>query len=322
MRRPLLIVVIVVAAIVIIEIGFRLIAPALPEPSRWYSGWAETKAGLIENVEVPPEVVFLGDSSTMNGLNPNQFADGSSYEAVFNAGIPAVTPMMIEDWYRRVVEPASDPKLVLIGLTTHTVTMRDPGPYFESIAIDDGWLGSLNRWLYEHSWTVRYRGVARDPVGIARHISGTGDDHWDLLNNDGWFTPPDREYGPPDDEHGDEATIVPKDREALISLVRHIQDSGADVVFVRMPETADRADTYLEGVSAIHQIKAEVDQIARRLSVPIADLSEISSTEWFTDSLHLDPGGSRLAGDLLIEKLDDLGQLADRPRTSSVASSR
>lgn len=321
MRRPLLIVVIVVAAIAIVEVAFRLIAPALPEPSTWYSGWAETKAELIENVEVPPEVVFLGDSSTMNGLNPNQFADESSFDTVFNAGIPAVTPMMIEDWYLRVVEPASDPKLVLIGLTTHTVTLRDPGPYFESVAIDDGWLGSLNRWLYEHSWTVRYRGVARDPVGLARHIEGTGDDNWDLLDSNGWFTPPDREYGPPDKgERGDDGTIVPEDREALISLVQHIRNSGADVVFVRMPETADRANTYLEGLSAIHQIKAEVDQIAQRLSVPIADLSEISSSEWFTDSLHLDPRGSRLAGDLLIEKLEAI-QVSDF-RTSSVASSR
>lgn len=304
MRRLVLIFLIVLSAATATEVSFRLLGSELPEPSMWYSDWAEAKAEIIESTDRPAEVVFLGDSSTMNGLDPHQFAKGSRYEHVFNAAIPGVTMAMIDDWYRRVVEPASDPQLVLIGLTTQTVTLRDPGPYFQSVAIADGWLGVVNRWLYETFWTVRYRGVARDPVALARHYRGTAEENWRLLDSNGWFTPPDREYEPPDTSDPTDGTILAEDHDALVSLVNHIQQSGADVVFVRMPETADRADTFVSGASAIQSIKRQVDRLAERLSVPVVDLSEISSTEWFTDSVHLDPRGSQLAGELLLEKLE------------------
>lgn len=315
MRRSLIVISIVVLALLGAEIALRLAAPALPEPTEWYSGWAEEKAGILRTRDVPPEVVFLGDSSTMNGLDPHQFAEGAPcYQDVFNAAIPALDFERIEDWYARVVAPASDPSLVIIGMTSLTVTIEDPAPYFQAVAVREGWLGSVSRWFNDISWLVRYRGVIRDPVELARHFRGEPSESWDELDASGWFSPPDRAYSPPEVDDTSPATFSSEDRKAMVSLIENIRGDGARPVLVWMPETSDREATFDGGATSIARVREAVEGLAAEQSIPFVDLTTISSTRNFTDSLHLDPGGSRLAGRLLLQELEqhpDLGLCHD-----------
>lgn len=306
MRRPLIIVSIVALALLGAEISLRLAAPALPEPIEWYSGWAEEKVRILETREVPPDVVFLGDSSTMNGLDPHQFAETAfCYRDVFNAAIPALDFERIEDWYARVVAPASDPSLVIIGMTSLTVTIEDPAPYFQATAVRDGWLGSVSRWFNEISWLVRYRGVIRDPEELARHYRGNEPESWKELDRRGWFTPPDRPYTSPEIDETSPANFSSEDRTALVTLIESIRQDGARPVLIWMPETSDRAATFEGGTAAIASVKKAVEGVATELSIPVVDLTTISSTQHFTDSLHLDPGGARLVGRQLLEELEE-----------------
>lgn len=306
MRRPLIIVSIVVLALLGAEIALRLAAPALPEPIEWYSGWAEEKVRILKTRDVPPEVVFLGDSSTMNGLDPHQFAETAPcFREVFNTAVPALDFERIEDWYARVVAPASDPSLVIIGMTSLTVTIEDPGPYFQAPAVREGWLGSVSRWFNDISWLVRYRGVIRDPQELARHYRGEDPEPWEELDGSGWFTPPDRPYISPEVDETSPATFSSEDRTALVTLIESIRRDGARPVLIWMPETADRAATFDGGTAAIASVKEAVEGVAAELSTPVVDLTTISSTRYFTDSLHLDPEGARLAGRQLLKELEE-----------------
>jgi len=315
MRRFLIIVAVVAVALLGSEVLVRATSPLLPEPLRWYSGWAEEKASLVSASDVDAEVVFLGDSSTMRAMDPAHFVSGSAcWTSGFNAAIPAATVAMIQDYYVRVIEPEWSPGTVVIGLTSRTITDIDQGDYFVSLAVREDWKAELNRRAADVSALVEYRAVLRDPARLVAHCRalalGNDPSPWSALNDTGWSDPPDSDYtrhvGDIARELSDRA-IEPENLDALGEFIESLNDDGVSVVVAWMPVTDDWVDGHVGGASTIRAMMEAVESEVVESSAMFVDLSSVSDESLFSDPLHLNAEGSRQAVNLLLRQMHGLG---------------
>lgn len=314
-------------AVVAFEMLVRAVSPLLPEPLEWYSGFAQRKHELIEAADFHPEAIFLGDSTTMSGLDPHRFdSDLTCVDGAFNAAIPAATPSMMADWYQRGVAKAWSPELLLIGLTGRTLIIDPVDEYFQSIAVREDWGAVVTRAAAEVSYSIRYRSVLRDSERIVTSLRS--EPAWEGLDTRGWDGTRDGEYlsetGPQSIDwlglrvwRYTTGELNAPEMEALESFISARSEEGIQTVIVWMPTTQDWVD-FIGGEKTVSGHRVEVEALAKRSSASVIDLSQIDSRELFVDPLHLNSNGAEQALELLLTRLDS--EICERAGTEQASS--
>lgn len=303
MKRSIYILGIVLLTVALGEAVVRAAAPVLPQPLTWYSGWAETKAELIDEMDRDIDVAFIGDSSTMAALDPNTFdAVYACSTSTFNAAIPAATPEIIADWQKRVVSKRS-PGLVIVGLTSRTLSDDDSTPYFESLAVREDPTADLMLWAAEWSALIRHRSVLRDPQRWVAHLRTGGSAEWDAADSKGWAPRGSGDYVAFDPVTTDRS-VDPSQMEHLRRLTSDLHDNGVRVVFAWLPITLDWIAMLPSGEEEWFGHRQMVMDLAHATESRFVDLSAMNERSLFVDPLHTNAEGTQRLTNALARDLE------------------
>lgn len=310
MRRFTIISLSLLAVVLAAEVLLRLATPFLPTPLTWYSGWADRKADIAASTQLDPDLLILGDSSAMDGLDPHALSRGTCIDEAFNAAIPAADPVILADWYERLTDTGMAPETVVIGLTSRTVSSQSATRYFDSVAVRDDIFATIERTAAKYSAIVRHRSTLRDPVRLLSHYrnlsSGVDPERWNDLDENGWAqkTTVD-DYRSTLGESTGRLTNSETLNKALFELLSSLHDNGTATVVVWMPVTEDWVRTRGGGEESHTQLKDAVRAIAREAGSSFVDLSSDDDPGLFTDPLHLNLMGAEIASNRLAGHLVD-----------------
>lgn len=309
-----------VAVMFVAEVALRVAGGALPEPLTWYNHFAQAKAHQLEVARAHHrsyDIVFVGDSSTERGLDPDRFTERDECQrSAYNAAIPGATPDELEPWVTKIVVPRVHPTSVVFGVTSRFLNdAADTGGSFaKSLAMRSGLLGRIDRWAHRNIALVRYRRSFTDGEELRRTIDELlpgrkPDEPWNDLRPNG-FAPIGHQvrYGVGEfrdaGEHGVLRDYEVSDHKlaSLRRVVTSLQEAGIDVVFARLPVSDDWIGLHPHGASDVAKFDRALGDIASALDVEIVDLTSVAPGarhELFRDTIHLSDAGTELVTDEL-----------------------
>lgn len=165
------------------EVGARVVGPNI-ERTSGSEERAYIKADQMYR-RGRTEVAIVGASETAGGLIPSTMLSAAPrLTGAYNAALSGASLAISAEWTERVVLPALDPKIVVIGLIPGVAidyrdlgfeVPDDPGPAYRSAfdIIDPGVLGGQGWRLRQHSALIRYRPDLRDPTALFQGLVNT-----------------------------------------------------------------------------------------------------------------------------------------------------
>jgi len=320
-RRWVVVTVFVVASLLLAEIIARAVEPSLPPPDQWPTTQTEAKADQIAQLAAdgsPIDVVFLGSSVVVQGVDPVAFNKAAGDLTSYNAALDGASLRSIEVWARDVVFPNLDPKVVVIGITTRD--MNDQGvsqqEFYRSLLASSGLetLGpksGVTRLLNEItslSALVRIRPFLRQPGTTLQHVLGQ-DEEVELLPGPFGAAPvDDRAFLYDSSEswrnfwrtrHFNDFIMGGQELSALHALITMAVEQERVVFLVEMPFHDDYLTVQPNGGAAVqrlHDVLASIDYGAAFGLIPLEDQY---GSEAFRDPAHLNPTGAEtLAAEL------------------------
>jgi hypothetical protein len=170
--------------VVTVEASIRVLAPRIPaEPGKWPRREMAAKHEQMRQLTAKgdtAEVVFVGNSTTVHGIDPVQFTKTTGLNS-YNAAFAGGSPRTIALWTLEVVEPLLSPEVVVLGVQSrdfnhngavqaalHRSFLRSPG-YGQAAG---GPLQRAEGYVERASAFMRNRRGFRRPVRLFRHIRG------------------------------------------------------------------------------------------------------------------------------------------------------
>jgi hypothetical protein len=316
---------IMITALLLAELAAAAVEPHLPAPQLWPTTQAAAKAAQISNL-APIEsidVVFLGSSVVVQGVDPIAFNNASEGLTGYNAALDGASMRSVELWAREVVFPAFDPGIVVIGVTTRD--LNDGGvnqeEFFRGLEASkglqgfrsDGGLSELLERLADSSALLRIRPHLRQPGKLAEQLLGRDDES----------DQPPGPYGAAESQgslgyqysdawrdlwrnrHFNDYAIGQSEWEALQRIVGAAEDEGRQVIVVEMPVHDDYLDLQPDGEAGLSNAHALLAEIESRPLVELVSLTDVFQPEFFRDPAHLNEAGAELLGIALADHLSD-----------------
>ena len=171
------------------EVGARIVGPEIPRTAGTEERAFVKADQMYERGSA--DVAVLGSLETAGGLVPSIIEERApEIGSVYNAALAGTFLPTYQEWAERVVIPALDPDVVVIGMLPMTVAdieAVDSASYTEprdaySDAMDQitgGSFGDLGWALRQRSALIRYRPELRQPDQLARGVRAVlrgGDD--------------------------------------------------------------------------------------------------------------------------------------------------
>jgi hypothetical protein len=290
-----------VVALGVAEITIRALEP-LPAASTWPTAETQLKSRQMAAIEAPIEVLFVGSSITEAAVDPSLVVDAGVGSA-YNAAVPFSYPVSMDVWVREVAAPATEPSVVVIGMTPWAPT----DPEIQDLVIE-----GLERAaeesksegsLLSFSALWRNRGVMADFDYLLDQLFLAESGLWTELGHQTGYRdlPQDFTSGPP--RIVGARRMSGSNESALRQLVDHLQEEGVTVVFMieptRDPEVREARSTavYLESL----------EELASSLGVELWDMYSVAWPDsLFTDNDHFNAEGTRQFSLLVAERLAGL----------------
>jgi hypothetical protein len=167
------------AVLLLTELGVRVIEDRLPPPPDWYTpeyGVKDEQMAALAARNGGASVVFIGSSVIDVAIDPsaldNPATDG---RPAYNAGLIGANLEMVDVWSEHVVEPALQPDVVIIGVSSRDVNRNGAGletqtpgfyklPAVRRLLGTESLLEKVERRAGDVSRIVRYRTVLRRPL--------------------------------------------------------------------------------------------------------------------------------------------------------------
>lgn len=276
------------------EVGVRLVDDRLPEPVTWYHEIAQAKTEQMEDHDGDVDVVFAGTSQSYHGIDP-EVVDEHLGTRSYNAGIPAGVPTLQRRWLFDAVLPNLDAETVVWAISSVDLNAARPqemAPVYDSaFTTRGGLLAAVDRWLFDRSALFEHRRTIADPQSWFAE-DGPLDEARRVLLSSGKRRP-----GSPNTSDAERRRMrrqVIGDFEpggrmsrAIVETVEELRARDIEVVMVWLPE-APRYLDLLPGPEAHREARREADRLARRLDVPLLDVSDGYGDDDFIDFTHLD----------------------------------
>lgn len=330
----------VVAALLLAELGVRIISPHFP-PHQGPEQEIVVKADQLKALarqRKPPDVVFVGPSTTDAGIDPQAFNLVSThFDHSYNAALKGMTLSLAKRWVARTVLHHVKPKLVVVNVQPTLIITPKAQALVEgqkSVSaynyflrqVEDTPLTTLDRSLSHTSELVRYRSDLQNPTTVAGAVKDTltGADEpkvdpedtlgyarahtstagRNLQYRDAPDAPvPDRNMAQTF-ERVFTSGVQLADTE---SLLRWLQAHHYPVVVMVMP--IDMRTLVPLGLSPT-RFRPSIDGLSRldrQLGVPTLDYSDINLDPLaYHDKVHLADGGARDFSQRMAADIDDL----------------
>jgi hypothetical protein len=308
----------VILLVLLAELTVRAAAPTLREPLLWPDWETANKVAAIDALGARggASVVFVGSSMVNRGLDPALATKLlKAKRPVFNAALSGADLRTIDLWTREVVVPRLHPKIVILGFNSNELNDHWEGQtqlyakmlrstYGKRLAGTGGVLATMDAWLADHSYLMRYRTVLRRPVdALIGHDKAKDQVAVDPL---GEFLRQARFHARPytagtprnfavwkevfRDYRAGGKQLVAMDR-----LVNDLKAKGIRVVLVRMPVTKDVIPLHPRGQVDRERFAEVLAAFLAGHPVRFIDAEPAigGSPMLFVDPLHLNAEGQR-----------------------------
>jgi hypothetical protein len=324
LRSPL-----VVTALVLIlaELGVRVAASSLPDPTTWPSAEAQHKIDQLagwRRAHPRADVLVTGASMADAGIDAAALAPGG---AGYNAALSGAVLPSIVVWTTRVIVPRLHPATIVVGLSpvelnadlpalaadTARFAAADP---IERAVGQESWLQRLTRWASAASYLVRYRTALRTPSNWGKGKERNGNATEDLdppltPNGQSEFfasatvagfgalfpTAAARRDSIADGVFGG-FRIGQTQVDQIRDLVEQLQAEGSRVVVVDLPIDPEAVADLPGGEASVQNVAETLAGIASATGSRFYQAGVWDPT-YFADPIHLNAAGSlRLTGAL------------------------
>jgi hypothetical protein len=305
--RVLVVMAVMGAAILGAEGAVRWIEPGLSSAGAWPDGplASQFDALSIRADDGPVDVVFAGSSMMHRAVDAKSFSERTRTSS-FNASLAASTNTMLGPWLMDVVVPALRPKAVVIGVASRDFNDNADGPERTlrvltgspgyRIRTADDWLTRLDRALSGYSALIRSRRSLRFPTNV--------------LDAAGRRRPPAPPRSCPRpaelERYRFNPTVARYPRtllndyaaggvqlRALVGTIEALQRQRIDVVLVKLPASREYPDLHPNGTRDIDAFDDALAEVVRRTDVDVWDGSDLTSTKYFRDAIHLNCAGAQ-----------------------------
>lgn len=317
-RRWVAIVVVIAACLLVAEVTARAVEPLLPPADQWPTDQTSAKADQIAGLAAggsPIDVVFLGSSVVVQGVDPIAFNDAPSDLTSYNAALDGASPRSVEAWAKDVVFPSLDPQAVVIGITTRDLNDRGVSQqeFYRSLLASSG-LQDLepqsggNRLfndIADLSALLRIRPFLRQPGTTLQHVLGQ-DSEVGLLPGPFGAAPIDENSFAYDSSeswrnfwrtrHFNDFTMGGHELSALQSLIDLAIEQQRRVFLVEMPLHNDYLSVQPNGEVEVERLHNLLANLEYDTGVELIALADRYGPEVFRDPAHLNPDGAAALG--------------------------
>lgn len=299
-----------VAVLLLAEIAIRSVDHRLETPLSWYSPRAEYKAGELERLATddrPVDVAFVGSSIVDRDIDVEAFERATGLTA-WNGGLPAAQATVIRRWTFDEVLPATDPEVVVVGLSS--LELND-GRRLPTIELYDtqlhsrtGVLADLDRFASEHSHLFRHRRQLRLPASLYQDVLDVNTTETVEFDEAAIVARHAQRIA---DNVLNDYTLGPRELGALEDLLRTLVADDRTVIVVWMPVTTIYIGTHPDRDNDFAAAQAAARDVSEALGIPFVDLSDTHPDTDFSDVTHLRPAAAAAFTDRLVAALAELG---------------
>lgn len=300
------------------ELVVRWRVGELPEPTLWSGpemGVKEQRIGVLERHR-GASVLFLGSSTVDAGVDPSRLGIEEVNRPAYNAATGAGSLDMIDFWARHVAVPRLDPDVVVLGVVSRELNPNNPEfrslerAFFTSKAVirlagRESLLEQIERKVESWSVLVRYRTVLREPSNLWND-GPDGQTYGEIVADDGQYegflggtySPSTKVSRFLQRNAVHDFVVGAREIERLRDLVRFVKGSGARVMVVNMPVTADYVDLHPAGGLDYDDYLGSLEEAAATAGAPFVDVG-VWPDELFADPVHLNAAGAARLTELL-----------------------
>jgi hypothetical protein len=319
-----------VAVLLLAEATARLLAPKLPvEPGKWPRPELAAKYDQMRQYAEKGEgfdLVFVGSSMTMNGIDPVIFSERAGLRA-YNAAFAAGSPRTVALWTLDIVEPLLSPDILVYGISARDFNdngkvQRDiykgftSSPGYRQVAAG---VEQRAEGLLEHfSVFMRYRRYFRSPGKVLRDLTEEKrpgkDPKYGSISQFGRREPKPGPYKIRKHWKRNQISRVLNDFSmgadeltALSELHADLERRGVQMVLLSMPMSADYGPLLPHGERDLVEYRRMISEFTDAREIPIIDAENAATGFWaFRDPVHLDIGGRRALTEELAAIWDDV----------------
>jgi hypothetical protein len=271
-------------------------------------------------------ILLVGDSVMDSAADPKRMA-AAGLPGVFNAALAGEPLAPVEEWTLRVLEPHFHPTMVVLGFDVNVLNGGLPGQaalladfhHSRPVAVAEGrgdLVDQLDGWLDRNVALYRERSVLRQPfqppssAGAAIYNPPLSAAGW----NEGFRsyeldpTPPGLEAAAKELRADLFALYRQSTQNAhsIASTVRSLEDHGAQVVFVALPESPALPGVVPEGQEGVDAATAAMLNAAQNAGARTLNAGGWPAT-YFADGIHLNEAGTTRFSIWLAQALESSG---------------
>ena len=334
-RRWAVIAGVIVVCVVVAEVTARTLEPLLPAADRWPTDQTAAKADQIARLAAdgsPIDVVFLGSSVVVQGVDPVAFNDAPADLTSYNAALDGASMRSVEAWSRDVVFPSLDPRAVVIGLTTRDLNDRGVSQqeFYRSLTASSGFRDHKPKsgadWLFgqiaNRSALLRIRPFLRQPGTMLQGVLGKDSEAALLPGPFGAAPIDDHAFAYDSSEswrnfwrtrHFNDFTMGGHELSALQALIQLALEQERLVFLVEMPFHDDYLSVQPNGRTEVERLHDLLATLNYGAGVELIALADSYGPEVFRDPAHLNPtGAAALAAELAAHVSDSALMSATR----------
>ena len=298
-------------AVVLVELAFVGLDSRLQDPLLWYSPTVQEKAEEIASGDIDEaDVLFIGSSMTDRDVDVDTFESATGIQA-WNGGIPGAQVSVLDRWLVDQVIPASDPDLIVLGLSSLELNDGRLDPtidrYERQLITREDVFAQGERSLMTVSAFYRHRQQLRTPLNFLADITGDP-----ALSDEVQAGPAPVDGFRPGNISRIRETVLNdyslggRETEALEALLSRLESGTAQVVVVWMPVPERYVELHPGGVEDFEAARTLAASAASDSGALFIDLSRSFDDASFADLTHLsDPAAVEFTTELIGE-LEDL----------------
>lgn len=303
------------------EVAVRVAEPILPDPIEWNSAEAQVRIDQLDRYGDTIDTLFVGTSMVMQGVDPTVI-NQVTHRHAYNAGQPAQVPTAVEIWVDELLERTS-PDVVVWGMSSLAFNQNRTGSdateaLRDALALKDGFLGDLDRWMAQRSALVRQRENLRQPRDVLEAMAGQGASG-DLArviketSELGQRTRHTPAVNPTERARVADVLLVDwawseEQADAVVRVADRLAEEGIALVFVLMPVPDRYIELHPHGVADFTEAMDKIEALGERLDVPVIDgVTGLTDNDLFVDYTHLSESGAIEFSGVVAEELVDLG---------------
>ena len=303
-HKALLFIIGLLTSAVLLEGGVRVASPLLGPPLITWNTMEDAKRLKLDEFREKyqrPKYVFMGNSTTLNGLNPTVFdskaglAPGSSFNAAMNGSDIKTIRDFAQSYIIKKVKPKN---LVLLFSNISMIY----GPIYEE-------LKSEKKDLLSNSYLFRYRNTLRDPMTVNTFIRVLKNRdtrqgivyRWaDNMDDFGYTETADATNSNKGWVPSQEVKIDSKSYSVDVSNFKYLteirdfaNENGVNLIIGTVPL-----------LSQDLKYRGTVRELANQLGIDFIQGNDaVGQGKYFQDGIHLNKAGSRVFSEYLAETL-------------------